>query len=143
MLLIGQVIDFYGNEKEKLAVCGYKTRRNLNMELEIIKGVYERKDEERERGRKDFISDVFGVLERLSKEVYFMEAYIFGSVTKPYQFGESSDVDIAFKGLDKESLFVAVSFLNRELGREVNVALLENVHFKEKIIRDGIKWKKD
>lgn len=113
------------------------------MGLEVIKSIYERKDKERERVRKDLIGDIFGVLERLSEEVCFMEAYIFGSVTKPYQFGESSDVDIAFKGLDKERLFATISFLNRELGRELNVVLLEDVHFKEKIIRDGIKWKKD
>jgi predicted nucleotidyltransferase len=113
----------------------------ITVVLEVIKSVYERKDEERERARESLMSKISNVLKRL--EVSFEEVYVFGSVTKPYQFGESSDVDIAFKGLDKERFFSTISFLNRELGRDVNVVLLEEVHFKEKIIREGIRWKRD
>ncbi len=108
----------------------------------IIKDVYRRNAEERERFRKGFVENVFSALERLSEEVTFEEAYIFGSITKPYQFGESSDVDIAFKGLDSDRLFFTIGFLDRELGRDVNVAPIENIHFREKIIKEGIRWKK-
>ncbi len=113
------------------------------MGLEVIKNIYEKKDEKRERIRKSLLGNIFGVLKRLREEVYFREAYIFGSVTRPYQFGESSDVDIAFIGLNKERLFATIGFLSRELGRDVNVVLIENIHFREKILREGIKWKKD
>jgi len=113
------------------------------MGLELIKSIYERKAEERERARGKFIKSVFDALKKLAGEAYFREAYLFGSVTKPYQFGEASDVDIAFEGLDPEKLFFSVGFLDRELGREVNAVLLENIPFREKILREGIKWKRN
>jgi len=113
------------------------------MGLKIIKEVYRKKSEEREKLRQKFLDDVSNALERLSKEVSFEEAYIFGSLVKPYQFGKFSDIDIAFKGLDKDKLFSTISFLNRWLGRDVNVVPIEEVHFRDRILREGIKWKKD
>jgi len=112
------------------------------MNLEVIRGVYKRKSQEREKYRKDFIDEVFKALEKLTKEVFFEEAYIFGSLTKPYQFGKRSDVDLAFKGLDKDKLFITISHLSLELGRDVNVVAIDDVHFKDKILREGIKWRK-
>ncbi|MFQ5454994.1 MAG: nucleotidyltransferase family protein [Nitrospirota bacterium] len=89
------------------------------------------------------MKNVFTALERLSEEVSFEEAYIFGSITKPYQFGDFSDVDIAFKGLDKDKLFFTISFLNRLIGRDISVVIIETAHFKDKILREGIRWKRD
>ena len=43
------------------------------------------------------------IIGRLYLEVPFNEAYIFGSVTKPYEFSENSDADIGFLGL-KENM---------------------------------------
>lgn len=111
------------------------------MGLEIIKEVYKKKSEERERLRTRVIQDTLKALERLSEEVSFREAYIFGSLVKPYQFGKFSDVDIAFSGLDKDKLFFVTSFLSRYLERDVNVVHIEDIHFKDKILKEGIKWK--
>lgn len=113
------------------------------MDLNVIKEIYRRKSENRERLRQNLLKVVFLALQRLSSEVSFEKAYIFGSLTKPYQFTESSDVDIAFFGLDKDELFFVTSFLNRELGRDVNVLCIENVLFKDKILKEGIEWKRD
>lgn len=73
----------------------------------------------------------------------FEEVYIFGSAVKPYQFGEYSDIDFAFKSLDRDKLFYVVAYLSESLNREVNVVHVEDIHFKDKIIREGIKWKKE
>ena len=113
------------------------------MGLEIIKEVYKKKSEDREHLRKKIIADAFKALEKLHDEVSFVEAYIFGSAVKPYQFGEYSDIDFAFKGLDRDKLFYVVAFLSEYLNREVNVVHVEDIHFKDKIIREGIKWRKE
>ena len=112
------------------------------MGLEVIKEVYRRKSMEREKLRQGLVNDVSQALVRLSKKVSFEEAYIFGSLAEPNQFSEFSDIDIAFKGLDKNKLFSTISLLNRWLGRDVCVVLIEEVHFRDKILREGIKWKK-
>jgi len=113
------------------------------MGLEIIKSVYKRKTEEREKLRKVSLERIDCALKRLSEELHFEEAYIFGSVTAQYKFSEYSDIDIAFKGLAKDDLFYAVSFLSREIGRDVNAVRLEDLHFRDKVLREGIRWKKD
>ncbi|GBD96436.1 MAG TPA: hypothetical protein ENG83_09330 [Nitrospirae bacterium] len=112
------------------------------MGLEIIKEVYKKKSEEKERLRKRIVDDAFKALEKLNDEISFEEAYIFGSVTEPYRFGEYSDVDFAFRGLESDKLFYAVACLSGYLDREVNVVCIEDIHFSDKIIREGIKWKK-
>jgi len=113
------------------------------MGLEIIKKIYEKKIEEREKKRVEILKKTFEALKELSKIVSFKEAYIFGSVTKPYQFGEYSDIDIAFKDFDSDKIFYMTAFLSSYLLRDVNVIDIEKVHFKEKILRESIKWKKD
>ena len=113
------------------------------MDLGIIKGIYKRKSKQRERQRKDFIKEVLIALEKLRKDVSFDEVYIFGSLARPYQFGEDSDVDLAFKGLDQDKLFVAIGRLSGELGRTVNVVDIDDIHFKDKILREGIRWKRE
>lgn len=113
------------------------------MGLEVIRKVYKRKSEEREILRKRVLKDVFKALENLRDEVSFEEAYIFGSVTEPYRFGEHSDIDFAFIGLDRDKLFFAAAFLSRYLNRDANVMHLGQIHFKDKILRSGIKWKRD
>ncbi len=113
------------------------------MGLEIIKGIYKKKTEEREKLRKEFLKRVFEALKKLSEDVSFEDAYLFGSVTEENRFSGSSDIDIAFKNLDRDRLFYAVSFLSTCLGRDVNVVHLEDIHFKDKIMKEGIRWKRD
>lgn len=113
------------------------------MGLEVIKEVYRKKAEERERLRIKVIKDAFKVLEKLKEEVSFKDAYIFGSAAQPHQFTEFSDIDIAFTELEKDKLFFVVSFLSSHLQRDVNVVHIEDIHFKDKILKEGIKWKKD
>ncbi|MEW6618218.1 MAG: nucleotidyltransferase domain-containing protein [bacterium] len=129
----------YFNEDEEKAVIEV-----LNgMKLEIIERTYREKAEKTEFLRKELLEKTFRVVEELSGIVSFEEAYIFGSLTKPYRFGEFSDIDIALKGFDKDKLTLATSFLSRNLERDVNVVPLEEIHFAERIIMGGgIKWKR-
>ncbi len=113
------------------------------MGLEVIEKVHQKKRAKKEKTRKKALRDISTVLELLKKDVFFEDAYLFGSVTKPFQFHEHSDIDLAFKGLDGDKLFFATGFLSRYLERDVNVVPLEDIHFKDKILKQGIKWKND
>ncbi len=112
------------------------------MGLEVIKEIYKKKAEERERLRLKTIKNTFEAVKKVAEIASFQDAYIFGSVTEPYQFGESSDIDIAFRGLERDKLFFVVSFLSRYIKRNVNVVHIEDVYFKNKILKEGMKWKK-
>lgn len=113
------------------------------MGFDIIKKIYEKKAQEREKSRESVLKELFDVINKLKMDFPFQEAYIFGSVTKPYQFGKSSDIDIAFKGLKRDNLFMVTSFLSSHLERDVNAIHLEDVHFSNKITKEGLKWTKD
>ena len=96
----------------------------------------------REERRRERLTDVFRALDELSSRISFEEAYIFGSLVKPYRYFDNSDVDIAFVGLKDEDFFQAMAFLSRELGTEVDILQLEGHPLWEKILREGIRWKR-
>jgi len=109
---------------------------------EILDRVMAQERTKREQKRLKMLEAVFDALEKLSREISFEEAYIFGSLASPYLYFENSDIDIAFLGLKDEDFFHAMAFLFRELGAEVDVLQLESCAWREKIMREGIKWKK-
>jgi len=96
----------------------------------------------REQERLEKLSAVFAALEKLAAETPFQEAYIFGSLTKPYQFSSNSDIDIGFIGLREEDFLPAMAFLSMELGVEVDIVQLEGHRLREKVITEGVGWKK-
>ena len=59
--------------------------------------------------------------------------HLFGSVTKPFRFFESSDIDIGFVGLDNRHFFKVMSHLSEETGHDVDIVQIE----------DRIKWGTD
>lgn len=100
------------------------------------------KREERERRREEKLALVLRALDKLYRRIPFQEAYIFGSLAKPHRYFDDSDVDIAFVGLKDEDFFRAMAFLSRELRTEVDVLHLEGHPLREKILREGVRWKK-
>lgn len=110
----------------------------------LLDAAIEREKQEREELRKLLLGKIFNVLALMGKTFPFREAYIFGSIVKPFGFTGRSDVDIAFVGLADEHFFQAMSFLSRELGVGVDVVQLEGHRLAEKIRKEGMKWiKKD
>jgi predicted nucleotidyltransferase len=106
----------------------------------LLDEVVERKRKDREKFRLHLIEKLFDTLRKLRVEVSFHEAYLFGSISRPYKFSGTSDIDIGFTGLKAEDFFKAMSFISREIGRDVDVVQLEGHRLAEKIKRDGIKW---
>lgn len=106
----------------------------------LLDAVIERERINREGLRCSLIYKSFDALDRLAKEIFFVEAYLFGSIVKPYRFVKGSDIDIGFIGLKDEYFFKAMSFISRELGIDVNVIQLEGHRLENKVKREGIRW---
>lgn len=67
---------------------------------------------------------------------------IFGSLTKPGRFSEFSDADIALPAEPSNlSVYQLISLLGERLGRPVDVLLLSECRFRDKILREGEPWK--
>lgn len=106
----------------------------------LLDKAIERGKKEREELRLHLIDNAFNALYKLSLTVPFIEAYLFGSIAKPYGFVRGSDIDIGFIGLKDEYFFKTMSFLSRELGVDVDIIQLEGHRLEEKVKREGIKW---
>jgi predicted nucleotidyltransferase len=91
-----------------------------------------------ERLRLEVKAEMQALLRELLPGVPIM---VFGSLTKPGKFSEYSDVDIA---LETEppgmSVYQLSSLLAERLGRPVDVLLLPECRFRERIIREGEQW---
>jgi predicted nucleotidyltransferase len=108
----------------------------------LIDSALKKKKQQREEVRLKFIARVMDVLDELSQKVFFKEAYIFGSLIKREKFSGASDIDVGFIGLKDKDFFQALAFLSRELACDVDIMQLEGHKYKEKILREGIRWKK-
>ena len=66
---------------------------------------------------------------------------LFGSLTKPGVFNDRSDVDLA---LETEpagmSLYQLTALLAEEMGRQVDIVLLPECRFRERIATEGETW---
>lgn len=118
-------------------------RREMFFSTHILDKAIAKRKERRERIRKERLSFVLKALEELSKQIPFEEAYIFGSLAKPYRYHEGSDVDVGFLGLKDEDFFRAMAFLSRWLGTEVDVVQLEHHPLREIIFQEGIRWRRN
>lgn len=77
----------------------------------------------------------------LARHAQGTAVWIYGSLVKPGRFHEWSDVDLAFETLPAgESLEYLQSALSDEVGREVDVCLLECTRLRPVIEREGERW---
>jgi predicted nucleotidyltransferase len=66
---------------------------------------------------------------------------VFGSITKPGRFSESSDVDVALeREPEKMSIYQLTAQLSERLGRPVDVVILSQCRFRDRIFREGETW---
>jgi predicted nucleotidyltransferase len=66
---------------------------------------------------------------------------VFGSLTKPARFQETSDIDVALAS-EPAGLSVCqlTSLLAERIGRPVDVVLLPECRFRDRILREGELW---
>ncbi|HEY2379705.1 MAG TPA: nucleotidyltransferase domain-containing protein [Terriglobia bacterium] len=65
---------------------------------------------------------------------------LFGSVIRPYGFHERSDIDIAFVEEPKQSRYLLQAKLEEFIHHSVDVVVLAECRFREKIEREGEAW---
>ncbi len=66
---------------------------------------------------------------------------LFGSLTKPSAFGETSDIDLAFDAAPPGmSIYQLTSILSERMGRRVDVVLLSETRLRDKIFKEGEIW---
>ena len=79
--------------------------------------------------------------EALGRHVPGVAVWVYGSLVKPERFNEHSDVDLAVSELPPGmTLEYLQSLLSRDVGREVDVCLLESTRLKDCIQREGELW---
>ena len=70
-----------------------------------------------------------------------LKAVVFGSLVRPGRFTEHSDVDLALEAEPPAmSRFQLTSLLSERLGRRVDLILLSECRFRDKILREGETW---
>ncbi|SPE54183.1 conserved hypothetical protein [Verrucomicrobia bacterium] len=94
--------------------------------------------ERREALRLEVRQQLRDVLRRLNPA---SEVVIFGSVAEPFHFTETSDIDLALAaepaGL---SIYQLTGLLAEEMGRPVDVILLSECRFRDRILEEGELW---
>lgn len=118
-----------------------KTQRKYDV---LVRAALEKQKQHRETVRQKTLATVLDALAELAQQVPFQEAFLFGSLVRPYAFKAESDVDIAFAQLSNEAFFFTSAFLSRRLGREVDVVQLEQAgRIRATILKEGIRWTKE
>lgn len=93
---------------------------------------------ERERLRREVRQELQAALEELVPGV---KTIVFGSLVRPGRFTEHSDIDIALEAEPAAmSYFQLTALLSERLGRAVDVVLLPECRFRDKILREGEAW---
>jgi predicted nucleotidyltransferase len=66
---------------------------------------------------------------------------VFGSLSRAGRFKEVSDVDLALDAEPRDlSVYQLIALLSERLGRRVDVILLPESRFRDKILREGERW---
>jgi len=77
----------------------------------------------------------------LARHVPGTTVWVYGSLVKPGRFHEWSDVDVALESLPAGmTLEYLQSLLSADVGREVDVCLLDRTRLRPVIEREGERW---
>jgi len=93
-----------------------------------------------EQERESLLRRVFEWLDDCGHRYGLKQVYIFGSLVNRNEFTDLSDIDLAVTGTPGEQIFALMAALTRVLGREVDVVVLRQCHFADKIRREGMVW---
>ena len=105
---------------------------------EYLKDIEVKKEEK----RQELLQKTIKALSSLSRKFPFQAAYIFGSILKRKRFYYDSDIDIAVAGLAGKDFFSFMAKAAEILGRDVDVVQIESHRLKDKIVEEGLFWKR-
>ncbi|MEL6332196.1 MAG: nucleotidyltransferase domain-containing protein [Cyanobacteria bacterium J06649_12] len=99
-----------------------------------------REKEQNERERQQLLPLALAWLQSHGLDYGISCGYLFGSVTQPGRFTQSSDIDIAVDTWETGNIFGLMGYLSLYLNRDVDVIPLDQCHFADKIRRLGMPW---
>lgn len=114
----------------------------MSFNTDLLDRAIAKRRHNQEQQRQKILAQVVNWLETVGSQQGIERAYIFGSLTRPGDFTEASDVDIAISGELPAEFCTLMSLLSTTLGREVDLIHLEKCHFSERIRDRGILWTK-
>jgi len=117
-------------------------QRPKPLHTDRLKLALSRRRERNEASRLAVLNQVKDWLASKGKDYGIHQAYIFGSVVRPYHFTEQSDVDVAVDSVLSEYFFDAMAGLSEAIGREVDLVDLSKCHFAERIRQRGLLWRR-
>jgi predicted nucleotidyltransferase len=109
-------------------------------QFKLWEATLQRRRAANEAQRHRIVADLLAWLDMHGADFGIKEVWIFGSATRPNQFGAYSDVDLALVGDPNVQQFQIMSALSLALDRDIDVILLDDCPFASTIIREGIQW---
>lgn len=114
----------------------------MSFNTDLLDQAIAKRRHNQEQQRQKILAQVINWLETVGGQQGIERAYIFGSSTRPGDFTETSDVDIAVSGKLPQEFCALISFLATTVEREVDLIHLEKCHFSDRIRDLGILWTK-
>ena len=94
--------------------------------------------EDREHSRQKVRRDLRDALDQI---IPGQRVVVFGSLVRSGKFNDYSDIDLALESeLPQMTVYQLISLLSERMGRTVDVILLDECPFREKIRREGELW---
>lgn len=100
----------------------------------------ERRRAANEVGRRRVLADLLTWLGAHAAEYGFDQVWIFGSVLAPDRFTARSDIDLALAADPDLQQFRFAAALSEALDRDVDVILLDDCYFADRIVEEGLRW---
>ncbi|MGK7901542.1 MAG: nucleotidyltransferase family protein [Hormoscilla sp.] len=88
----------------------------MSFNTDLLDEIIRSKRDRREQERQTLLAQVKQWLDDYGSQYGIGRAYIFGSLTRPDRFTETSDVDIAVEQIYPEEFFTVISLLVTALG---------------------------
>ncbi len=106
----------------------------------LLDAALQRRCKLNEQRRLVLLERVTQWLEINGQQYGIAQAYLFGSLTRPHQFAEHSDVDIAVESVNPDRFFEAIAALSEQVERDVDLVDLSKCAFATQIRQRGILW---
>ena len=130
--------DFFTDDDPGRSLFAIKDAAVLTCLMTMLQQMEAERLQKRERLRLEMRRELHAALGEL---VPACKVIVFGSLVKRGRFTENSDVDVAFEsepaGL---SFYQLTSLLAERLDRKVDLVLLPECRFRDKILREGETW---
>src|SRR5581483_2481945 len=102
--------------------------------MTLLQQMVRQRFEDRERQRQETRDRLREVLTRIMPG---KRVLLFGSIVQPGKFAEHSDIDLALETEPSgTTIYHLISILSEEMGRKVDVMLIDECRFKDKVLRE-------